>query len=93
VLRSVQQPAGGERNSVHNADNVQFKYSDSEAGEGWDYSGHYANLKYFVVTKKMYADNPAYGTAFPGKNRSVKAIGLRGDEGHSAAVSRSSSQI
>ena len=42
-----------------NADNVQFKYSDSEAGEGWDYSGHYANLKYFVVTKKMYADNPA----------------------------------
>jgi hypothetical protein len=69
-----------------NADNVQFKYSDSEAGEGWDYSGHDANLKYFVVTKKMNAGNP-------GKNRSVKAIGLRGDEGHFAAVSRSSSQI
>jgi hypothetical protein len=42
-----------------NADNVQFKYSDSKAGEGWNYSGHCANLKYFIVTKKMYADNPA----------------------------------
>jgi hypothetical protein len=56
---SVQQPAGGAQKPFANADNVQFKYSDSEAGEGWDYSGHYANLKYFVVTKKMYADNPA----------------------------------
>ena len=36
-----------------NADNVQFKYSDSKAGEGRNYSGHYANLKYFIVTKKM----------------------------------------
>jgi hypothetical protein len=39
-------------NTVHNADNLQFKYSDSEAGEGWDYSGHYTNLKYFDVTNK-----------------------------------------
>jgi hypothetical protein len=43
-------------NTVHNADNVQFKYSDSEAGEAWDYSGHYTNLKYFELTKAMYAE-------------------------------------
>lgn len=43
-------------NTVHNADNVQFKYSDSEAGEAWDYSGHYTNLKYFDLTKTMYAE-------------------------------------
>jgi hypothetical protein len=43
-------------NTVHNADNIQFKYSDSEAGEAWDYSGHYTNLKYFDVSKTMYAE-------------------------------------
>ena len=48
-------------NTVHNADNVQFKYSDSEAGEGWDYSGHYTNLKYFDVTKTMYAEQQMLG--------------------------------
>ena len=41
-------------NTVHNADNVQFKYNDQEAGESWDYSSHYTNLKYFDVTKAMY---------------------------------------
>lgn len=48
-------------NTVHNADNVQFKYSDSEAGEGWDYSGHYTNLKYFDVTKTMYTEQQMLG--------------------------------
>lgn len=48
-------------NTVHNADNVQFKYSDSEAGESWDYSGHYSNLKYFDVTKTMYVERRMLG--------------------------------
>ena len=48
-------------NTVHNADNVQFKYSDSEAGESWDYSGHYTNLKHFDVTKTRYADQQMLG--------------------------------
>jgi hypothetical protein len=48
-------------NTVHNSDSVQFKYSDSEAGESWDYSGHYTNLKYFDVTKTMYADQQMLG--------------------------------
>lgn len=48
-------------NTVHNADNVQFKYHDSEAGEGWDYSGHYSNLKFFYVTKTMYAEQQMLG--------------------------------
>ena len=48
-------------NTLHNADNVQFKYHHLEAGEGWDYSGHYANLKYFEVTKSMYAEQKMLG--------------------------------
>ena len=48
-------------NTVHNADNVQFQYSDSEAGERWDYSGHYSNLKYFDVTKSIYAKQQMLG--------------------------------
>jgi hypothetical protein len=48
-------------NTVHNADNVRFNYSDSEAGESWDYSGHYANLKYFDVNKQMYAEQQMLG--------------------------------
>ena len=48
-------------NTVHNADNVQFKYSDSEAHESWDYSGHYTNLKYFDVNKTMYAEKKMLG--------------------------------
>lgn len=46
-------------NVVHNADNVQFKYSD--AGQNWDYSGHYTNLKFFRVNKKMYDDRQMLG--------------------------------
>ena len=41
-------------NVVHNADNVEFKYHDSEIGEGWDFSGHYSNLKFFDISKQMY---------------------------------------
>lgn len=48
-------------NTVHNADNVQFKYGDQEAAESWDYSGHYANLKYFQVTRTMYAAQKMLG--------------------------------
>ena len=48
-------------NTLHNADNVQFKYHDPAAGEGWDYSGHYANVKYFDVTKTMYAEQKMLG--------------------------------
>jgi hypothetical protein len=48
-------------NTVHNADNVQFKYHDSEAGEAWDYSGHYTNLKFFDVSKTMYAEQQMLG--------------------------------
>jgi hypothetical protein len=48
-------------NTVHNADNVQFKYHDSEVGEGWDFSGHYTNLKLFDVSKTMYAEQRMLG--------------------------------
>ena len=48
-------------NTVHNADNVEFKYEDSDERERWDYSGHYANLKYFSVSKQMYVDEKMLG--------------------------------
>jgi hypothetical protein len=40
-------------NTVHNADNVEFKYRDPEVGESWDFSGHYTNLKFFDLSKRM----------------------------------------
>lgn len=46
-------------NTVHNADNLKFEYHDS--GVSWDHSGNYANLKYFAVTKQMYADQKMLG--------------------------------
>jgi len=48
-------------NVVHNADNVQFKYGDSDAGQSWDYSGHYTNLKFFQLNKKMYDERQMLG--------------------------------
>jgi len=48
-------------NTVHNADNRRFIYHDSEVGKSWDHSGNYANLKYFTVTKQMYADHKMLG--------------------------------
>jgi hypothetical protein len=48
-------------NTVHNADNLQFKYSDAESGESWDFSGHYANLKYFHLSRAMYAERQMLG--------------------------------
>lgn len=42
-------------NTVHNADNIQFKYRDPEVDEGWDFSGHYTNLKFFDLSKTQYA--------------------------------------
>jgi hypothetical protein len=48
-------------NVVHNADSLSFKYHDTEIGKSWDYSGHYANLKYFQLTKRMYANREMLG--------------------------------
>lgn len=48
-------------NTVHNVDNLEFTYADAEEGENWDYSGHYANLKYFSVSKQMYAQESMLG--------------------------------
>jgi hypothetical protein len=48
-------------NTVHNADNLTFDYHDPEIGKSWDHSGDYANLKYFTVTKQMYADQKMLG--------------------------------
>jgi len=48
-------------NTVHNADNLHFEYHDSSIHKSWDYSGHYANLKYFDLTSKMYAEQRMLG--------------------------------
>jgi hypothetical protein len=48
-------------NTVHNADNLKFEYHDPYVDKSWDHSGNYANLKYFTVTKKMYADQKMLG--------------------------------
>ena len=50
-------------NTVHNADNLQFEYHDSSLRKSWDYSGHYANLKYFDLTAKIYAEQKDSFTA------------------------------
>lgn len=48
-------------NTVHNADNLRFEYHDRDIGKSWDHSGDYSNLKYFAVTKQMYADQKMLG--------------------------------
>ena len=48
-------------NSVHNVENLQFQYNDSSLGQSWNYSGHYANLKYFDLTSRMYAEQKMLG--------------------------------
>jgi len=48
-------------NSVHNADNVEFKYHDAEVGESWDFSGHYTNVKFFDLSRAMYAEQRMLG--------------------------------
>ena len=48
-------------NTVHNADNIQFKYHDSQVGQEWDFSGHYSNLKFFDVSKTMYTERLMLG--------------------------------
>ena len=48
-------------NTVHNADNLKFEYHDRDVGKSWDHSGNYANLKYFTVTKQMYANQKMLG--------------------------------
>jgi hypothetical protein len=47
-------------NAVHNADNIRFKYTDSDS-KNWDYSGHYANVKYFDLTARMYEEQKMLG--------------------------------
>lgn len=41
-------------NIVHDADSEKFSYHDPGAAKAWDYSGRYANVKYFNLTKDMY---------------------------------------
>jgi hypothetical protein len=48
-------------NVVHNAENVTFRYHDQGAEKSWDESGDYANVKYFRLTKKMYAEKQMLG--------------------------------
>lgn len=48
-------------NTVHNADSLKFEYHDPDVSKSWDHSGNYANLKYFTVTKQMYADQKMLG--------------------------------
>jgi len=48
-------------NIVHNAENIAFQYHDREVDKSWDESGHYANVKYFHLTRKMYDDKQMLG--------------------------------
>jgi len=48
-------------NTVSNADNIQFKYHDSDVDESWDFSGHYTNLKFFDLSKSKYAERQMLG--------------------------------
>jgi hypothetical protein len=48
-------------NTVHYADNVEFKYHDKELGKSWDYSGRQANLKFFHLSKQMYQNREMLG--------------------------------
>jgi hypothetical protein len=41
-------------NTVHNADSAKFKYRDPDVSNAWEYSGRYANVKYFELTRDMY---------------------------------------
>lgn len=50
-------PAMGEfGNTLHLADNLDYKYNDKEVGKSWDLPGHMAGVQYFHVTKKTYDD-------------------------------------
>jgi hypothetical protein len=48
-------------NVVHNAKNVTFRYHDPDVDKSWDESGDYANVKYFRLTKRMYAEKQMLG--------------------------------
>jgi len=48
-------------NIVHNVENVAFRYHDPEVSQTWDESGDYANVKYFHLTRKMYAEKQMLG--------------------------------
>jgi hypothetical protein len=70
-------------NIVHNADKVKFVYHDSAVGKDWDQSGRYANLKYFVLTREMYAkgqmlilDGNSSGKWTPKQQQLIQWLGL-----------------
>lgn len=48
-------------NVVYNAENQTFRYHDPDVDKSWDESGDYANVKFFHLTKKMYADRQMLG--------------------------------
>jgi len=70
-------------NIVHNADNLKFVYHDPAVGKAWDQSGQYANLKYFVLTRDMYAkkqmliiDADSSGKWTPKQKQLIQRLGL-----------------
>jgi hypothetical protein len=70
-------------NIVHNADSEKFKFHDSDASRAWEHSGRYANVKYFQLTKEMYAkgqmlmlDGDMSGRWTPKQEELLKRLGL-----------------
>jgi hypothetical protein len=41
-------------NVIAYMDNLEYRFSDTEAGKKWDYSGRQANFRSFVTTQQMY---------------------------------------
>jgi hypothetical protein len=71
-------------NVVHNAQNVAFRYHDPEVDKSWDESADYANVKYFHLTKKMYAEKQMLGelgdmsgTWTPAQEEIIRKQGLK----------------
>jgi hypothetical protein len=74
-------------NVVHNAKNVAFRYHDPDVDKSWDESGDYANVKYFRLTKKMYAEKQMLGelgdmsgTWTPAQKEIIRKQGLKEKE-------------
>lgn len=41
-------------NVIAYMDNIEYRFSDSEAGKNWDFSGRQANFREFTTTQEMY---------------------------------------
>jgi hypothetical protein len=74
-------------NVVHNAKNVTFRYHDPDVDKSWDESGDYANVKYFRLTKEMYAEKQMLGelgdmsgTWTPAQKEIIRKQGLKEKE-------------